>query len=234
MRKLAFLLLLTAGSAAWGLPEYLEPLREAIYEQVLNADEIVPMYRAAMATAQSQHSGTALDIALSRCEYFMGRAFQFEKRNEEARVHFREGMRFAEQAIAVTPGSDAWLILTENLSQDCSLGPWTYAISNGLNVEKFAKNALTYNNRNAAAQYIIASRWVYAPAPLHNHKKGIEMMQAIFNDGDLEKDDLFNVNLAIGYAYIQQKKFIDARPWLLKALEVYPSNKFAAELLAKK
>jgi tetratricopeptide (TPR) repeat protein len=40
--------------------------------------------------------------------------------------------------------------------------------------------------------------------------------------------------LAIGYAYIQQKKYADARPWLEKSLEVYPTNKFAAELLGKK
>jgi Tfp pilus assembly protein PilF len=50
----------------------------------------------------------------------------------------------------------------------------------------------------------------------------------------MDKDDAFNVYTAIAYGYIQQKKFNDARPWLLKALEIYPSNKYAAELLAKK
>jgi tetratricopeptide (TPR) repeat protein len=60
------------------------------------------------------------------------------------------------------------------------------------------------------------------------------MMQAILVNGDMEKDDLFNVHLAIGYAYIQQKKYGEARPWLLKSLEIYPTNKFAAEQLAKK
>jgi tetratricopeptide (TPR) repeat protein len=107
-------------------------------------------------------------------------------------------------------------------------------MSNGLNVEKFAKNALALNSRNAAAQYIVAARWVFAPAPLNNLKRGIEMMQAILVNGDMERDDRFNVHLAIGYAYIQQKKYDEARPWLLKSLEIYPTNKFAAEQLAKK
>jgi len=236
MRVLMVLLLLTAGCALWGeaLPEWLIPLREAIYEQKLKADEIVPLYRAAQTAAQTQRSGTALDLALSRCEYLMGRALQYEKRDDEARVYYKEGMRLAEKALAAEPSSEGWLIRAENLSQACALGPLSFTMSNGLNVEKFAKNALALNSRSAAAQYIVAARWVFAPAPFHNHKRGIDMMQAIFNDADMEKDDIFNVNSAIGYAYIQQKKYNEARPWLLKSLEVYPTNKFAAELLEKK
>ena len=232
----ALLLMTTAGLALWGdaLPEWLVPLREAIYEQKLKADEVVPLYRAAQAAARQQASGTALDLALSRCEYLMGRAFQYEERNDEARVHYTEGMKLAEKALAAQPSAEGWLMRAENLSQACALGPLSFAISNGLNVEKFAKNALALNSRNAAAQYIVAARWVYAPAPLNNLKKGIEMMQAILTNGDPEKDDRFNVHIAIGYAYVQQKKYDEARPWILKSLEIYPTNKFAAEQLAKK
>jgi Tfp pilus assembly protein PilF len=77
---------------------------------------------------------------------------------------------------------------------------------------------------------MVAARWVYAPPPFHNYKKGIEMMEAILTEGDMEKDDRFNVHISIGYAYIQQKKYADARPWIDKALEIYPSNKFARDL----
>jgi tetratricopeptide (TPR) repeat protein len=122
----------------------------------------------------------------------------------------------------------------ENLSQCCAVSGVAYAMANGLDVDKFAKNALALNSRNAAAQYLSAARWVFAPAPLNNLKKGIEMMMDILVKGDMEKDDRFNVNSAIGYAYVQQKKYAEARPWLLKSLEIYPSNKFAAELLEKK
>jgi uncharacterized protein HemY len=143
-------------------------------------------------------------------------------------------MQMAKKALDSAPSAAGWLMLAENLSQNCVVRNWTYAMANGLDVEKYAKNALALDSRNAAAHYLIASRWVYAPAPFHNHKKGIQMMEAIISEADMEKDDRFNVYSAIGYAYIQQKKYADARPWLLKSLEVYPSNKYAVELLEKK
>jgi len=237
MRFFWALLLLTAVNfTLWGesLPEWIVPLREAIYEQKLKADEIKPLYQAALAETRARCTGKDLDLTLSRCEYFMGRALQYDERNDEARVHFNEGMKLAEKALAAEPSAEAWVMRAENLSQACALGPLSFAISNGLNVEKYAKNALAINSRNAAAQLIVAARWVYAPAPLSNHKKGVEMMQAILVNGDMDKDDLFNAYIGIGYGYVQQKKFDEARPLLLKALEVYPTNKFAAELLAKK
>jgi Tfp pilus assembly protein PilF len=105
-------------------------------------------------------------------------------------------------------------------------------MSNGLKVEKYAKNALEIDSKNAAAQIMIAARWVYAPAPFHNYKKGLEMMSAIPNESNMEKDDMFNVYLGIGYTYLQQKNKAQARTWITKALEVYPSNKYARSLLA--
>jgi len=224
------------GMGLWAdnIPEWLVPLREAVYEQQLRADEIAPLYENAKAASLTRSSGIAQDLALSRCEFFMGRALHFDERKQEAVVHYNEGMRLAEKALEASPSSQAWVLRAENLSQACSIGPWTYTAANGLNVEKFAKNALAFDSRNAAAQFLIAARWVFAPAPFHNHRRGIEMMKEILDNGDLEKDDYFNVYSAIGYGYLQQKKYDDARPWLEKSLEVYPTNKFAAGLLEKK
>ena len=232
----ALALLLTAGLGLWAesLPQWLIPLREAVYEQQLNAQEIRPLYLEAKAQAQAQLSGAALDLALSRCEYFMGRAYQYYEQDTQALTHYTEGMRLAERAVTAQPCAEAWLMRAENLSQACAVSSVSFALSNGLNVEKYAKNALTFNSRNAAAQYIVAARWVFAPAPFHNHRRGIEMMSAIPSNSDMDKDDRFNVYSAIGYAYIQQRRYDDARPWLLRSLEVYPTNKYVAELLAKR
>jgi tetratricopeptide (TPR) repeat protein len=229
-----FLLAAGYGLRAENLPEWMLPLREAVYEQQLKAEEIEPLYRAAKVAAQEHCSGTALELALSRCEYLMGRVFQYEKRNSEAAEHYAEGMKCAEKAIAAAPSDEAWLMLSDNLSQSCAVRSTGFALSNGLNVEKFAKNALALNSRNATAQYIVAARWVFAPAPFHNYKKGIRMMEAILTEGDMDKDDRFNVYSAIGYGYVQQKKYAEARPWLIKSLEIYPTNKYAAGLLEKK
>jgi tetratricopeptide (TPR) repeat protein len=237
MKMSMLVLLFTAfcvGLWSENLQEWLIPLREAVYEQKLNVDEIRPLYFAAKTASNANLSGSVLDLALSRCEYFMGRAFQDKKRNDEAFARYQDGIKLAEKSLSAAASAEAWVMRAENLSQSCAVGKVSYAIANGLNVEKFAKNALALNSRNAAAQIIIAARWVYAPAPFNDLKKGIEMMMAVLDKGDMEKDDRFNVNYAIAYAYVQQKKYADARPWLLKSLEIYPSNKYAAELLDKK
>jgi tetratricopeptide (TPR) repeat protein len=214
-------------------PDWFLPLREAIYEQNLKADAIVPLYEETENRAKAVLSGADLYVTLSRCEYMMGRAYQDEQRKAEAADRYDQGMKWAEQAINVLPSAEAWQMLAENLSQACAVRSTSYVMKNGLNVEKYAKNALAINGRNAAAQYMIAARWVFAPAPFNNIRKGLDMMQAILAEADPEKDDLFNVYFAIGYAYIQQKKHAQARPWLLKSLEVYPSNKYALSLLEK-
>jgi tetratricopeptide (TPR) repeat protein len=124
-------------------------------------------------------------------------------------------------------------MMAENISQSCAVRGTAFAIANGLKVEEYSKKALNLNSRNAAAQYMIAARWVFAPAPLSNYRRGIEMMSAIFTNGDPDRDDRFNLNLAIGYAYIQQRRNADARIWLERALEIYPTNKYARELLSR-
>jgi tetratricopeptide (TPR) repeat protein len=200
----------------------------------LDVTGVEPLYIAAKADAVRHLSGYARDLALSRCEYFMGRVFQYEKRNADAADRYAEGLRLAENVVGTAPSAGAWVLMAENLSQSCAVRSTAYAMANGLNVEKYAKNALALDSRNAAAQYIVAARWVYAPPPLNNLRRGIEMMEAIITNGAMEKDDLFNVYSAIGYAYVQQRKYADAGPWLEKALEVYPSNKYARELLDKR
>ena len=164
----------------------------------------------------------------------MGRAYQFEERNREAADRYREGIRWAEMALEAQESSEAWQMLAENLSQLIAARSSTaFAMANGLRVERYARNALAINSRNAAAQYMIAARWVFAPSPFNNLRRGITMMRAILTEGDMDKDDRFNVYSAIGFAYIQLRRPDDARPWLQRALEVYPTNQFAQSLLAQ-
>jgi len=228
------LFLLLAGVSASGdtLPEWFIPLREVVYEQQLTADEIEPIYREISNRAGSSLSGAAQYVVLSRCEYMMGKAYQFEERKKEAIARYDEGIRMAEKALEIQKSAEAYVMLAENISRSCVVRPASYAIANGLKVEKYAKNALEIDSRNAAAQIMIASRWVYAPFPFHNHNKGIEMLTSISNGSNMEKDDTFNIYVAIGYAYIQKKDNAQARVWLARSLEIYPTNKYAHSLLA--
>jgi tetratricopeptide (TPR) repeat protein len=218
---------------AESLPEQVLALRDTVYDQNLKADEIVPLYRRAKASLEPL-AGPLKFTLLSRCEYFMGRAFQYEERKNEAADRYEEGIAWAEKALDSGGGAEAWQMLAENISQSCAVRSTAYAMANGLKVEKYAKKALELNPRNAAAQYMIAARWVYAPAPFNNFRRGIQMMEAIIASADMHRDDEFNIYSAIGYAYVQQKKFIEARPWLLKSLEVYGDNKYVRTLLEKR
>jgi tetratricopeptide (TPR) repeat protein len=232
MRALSlFLLLLAVPLYSYEAPDWFIPLREAIYEQNLSAGEIVPLYHTIKTQAEKSLSGAARYITLSRCEYMIGRAYQFEEKSELAIQHYDAGMNWAEKAVAEEESAAAWQMLAENLSQSCAVRPPSYALAHGLKVEKYSKNALAFNKRNAAAQFMIAARWVYAPAPFHNYKKGIEMMEAIIKEADVQKDDEFNIYSSIGYAYIQQKKYSEAKYWLHKSLDLYPSNKYVQKLL---
>ena len=208
-------------------------LRDAIYEQRLTANQVRPIYDEVRATVGGMAPGAARYQALSRAEFFMGRALLFEEREREARTHFAEGLRLAEAALALAASAEGWVLRGENLAHLIQVSNWTFALANGLDVERFARNALAINPRNAAAQYLIAARWVFAPSPFNNINRGLEMMKAIANGGgDMARDDRFNVNSAIGWGYVQQRRYDAAIPWIQRALEVYPSNRFASDLLA--
>ncbi|MDR2418807.1 MAG: tetratricopeptide repeat protein [Treponema sp.] len=217
-------------------PDWFLPLRDAVYEQKLTANEIALLYRTTLHTVETRLSGYERSTALSRCEYMMGRALQYENRKEEAAACYEKGMDWAKKSLAEQPTAEGYQMLAENISQSCAVRSTAWAIANGLKVEQYAKEALKIDPQNAAAQYMIAARYVFAPAPFHNYNRGLRMMQEIADEtkANLQKDDRFNVYSAIGYAYIQQKKFTDARPWLEKALAVYPSNQFVRGLLEQK
>ena len=217
------------------VPDWFIPLRDAIYEQKLGADEILPLYRETRQKAEGTLSGAARALMRSRCEYMMGRAYLDEKRKDEALACFEEGMAQARASLDAAASPEAYVMLAENLAQSCIVRPVSYVMIHGLDVERYAKKALNLDPGNAAALYLVASRWVYAPAPFQNHRKGIQMMEDILNtyDARLDKDDRFNVNIAVAYAYVEQKKFPEAAPWLNRARSVFPSNKFLQELLDK-
>jgi len=239
MRKFTLRFLLAVSLAVFSafsvgaLPDWQFDLREAVMGHTHSADEIKPLYERAVREAKLSLTGVELDLSLSRSELLMGQALLDEERNAEARPYFAEGLRLAQKAQETSNSAEAWVLMSENVSRLCQIGPLGFTMSNGLNVEKWARNALAIDPRNAAAQRLIASRWVFGPGILGNPKRGVEMMMAILEDGDMGKDDYFNVYSAIGYGYLQLRMPADAKPWLLRALEYYPTNKFVNGLLAR-
>jgi tetratricopeptide (TPR) repeat protein len=215
-------------------PAWFTPLRDAVFAQTLKAEAIAPLYRETVKRTETGLSGRERDAMLSRCELMMGKSFQLDERNGEALVCYEKGITLAEQSIAAGPTPEAYEMLSANIGQACMLKPRSWVMANGLKVEQNAKKALALNPRNAACQYMVASRWVFGPGIFGNPQRGIAEMEAILNGAaDLGKDDFFNIYSAIGYAYIRLKKTQDALPWIRKSLDLYPTNKFARDLLAQ-
>ncbi|MDR1302164.1 MAG: tetratricopeptide repeat protein [Treponema sp.] len=230
MKLLVFLLCAAPLPLLYGdsLPVWFIPLRDAVYEQQLRSDELMILYRQAVQEAEKTLSGQNRYLMLSRCAYMLGRAYQYEGAKETAAAQYEQGIRWAEAALKEGDTAEGWQMLAEHISQSCAVRPVSYALANGLKVEAYAKKALELDARNGAAKYMLAARYVYAPAPFNHYKRGIQMMQEIIKERDtvLQKDDRFNVYAAIGYAYYQQKHYAEARPWFQKALQIYPTNQF--------
>jgi tetratricopeptide (TPR) repeat protein len=214
------------------VPQWFVPLREAVYDQALPAGRIEPLYRETVKKAEADLSGAELQVLLARCEYMLGKAYQLDGRNDEAVACYEKGIALAEQAIALRPTAAAYELLASHYGQACMIKSNGWVMANGLKVEQNAKKALALDPRNAACRYMVAARWVFGPGAFGNPKKGISELEAMLADGsDFQKDDLFNVYSALGYAYIRIKKNQDARPWIEKSLALYPENKFALDLL---
>jgi len=216
------------------LPEWYVPLRDAVYSQNLSSREIINIYFSTRERAQKELYGVALAVMLSRCEYMMGRSLIYEENKKEARTCFERGLEYAQESLDLSPTPEGWQMLSENISYLCTVRSTAWVMANGLKVERYARSALELDSGNTAAHYLIAARWVYAPAAFRNIKKGIQMMHDILDNYDnrLHKDDRFNVISSIGYALWQQKNNNDARTWFDKALEVYPDNKYVKGLIA--
>jgi tetratricopeptide (TPR) repeat protein len=213
-------------------PWYLA-LREKVYERDKTPEAVLPIYRMALEEAQAEADEAKRNIMLSRAEYMMGRAYQQAERKDEAAACYDRGLAYAEASRKLAETDEAWQMMAENLSQACAVKPVTFAIAYGLRVEDYAKKGLALNPMNAACLYIASARFIFAPAPFYNYKKGIRQMEEAIKktSSTMHKDDRFNFFSAIGYALVQQKKYDEARPYLDEALRLYPTNQYALDLL---
>ncbi|MDR2659442.1 MAG: hypothetical protein LBC27_05565 [Spirochaetaceae bacterium] len=212
-------------------PDWFTPLRDAVYDNKTGAAQVALLGGEVEERAKLELGGTDLLNILSYCEFLIAKAYQNENADDQAKKHLQQGLDYADSSVKIKPTAEGYRMMSENISQLCTLNSAAWVIANGLKVEAYAKDGLEYDKRNAACAYLIAARWVYAPAPFYNIKKGINQMENILSGSyDLQKDDLFNVYYSIAYAYNRNKQPDKAADWIEKALALYPSNKDALNL----
>jgi hypothetical protein len=214
-------------------PQWLTALRDAYYAS-LPVEQAEPLYRTAKARAEASLSGAGLYTALSACEYYMGRIYQdFKAADDEAlEQYFQAGYDNAQKSLDAKETAQGWRWLGANLSQLCTVKSVGWVMSNGLDVARHAKKALALDPKLAAAQFLICARWVYGPGILGRPTKGIEQLTAMLNgDYVMEKSDLFDVYTGMAYAWLRKDNNQKAAEWMVKALTLYPTNRYVGEEL---
>jgi tetratricopeptide (TPR) repeat protein len=204
-----------------------ESLRDALYnsEPVPRLEELHARAMEAIAAAPADFPQRKLWE--SRMENLLGRGYQAAGEKKKAAPHFERGLALSEEAQEEAPCSEGWRWMSENIGQLCLVKDLGFLIANGLKTVRYAEKALALDPRNAAAQIIVASSKVYPPPIFGGDPRlGVELMQRALDMGATERDDLFNIYSGIGLAYGKLKNPEDARQWLLKALELYPANRY--------
>jgi tetratricopeptide (TPR) repeat protein len=213
------------------MPDWFTPLLNAVYDGAGDAAYIARLGNEVEERAKQELSGADMFNMLSYSEFLIAKAYLTEKNDDEAERRFQQGLDYAYNSVEDKPTAEGYRMIAENISQLCTLKPAVWVIANGLKVEQYAKKGLKYDKRNAACRFLIAARWIYAPAPFHNINKGINEMKNILSGSfNLQKEDYFNVYYSVAYAYNRSKKADEAKSWLEKALDIYPENKDALNL----
>jgi tetratricopeptide (TPR) repeat protein len=216
-----------------GIPASFYRLRDAVYMQNSSAVEIIRLYTAAKADIDQTLSGAEYYSVLSRCAFLVGITFQTEGKKPEAIGSYIQGIAWAEDSLSINPTSEGYQYLAMNLALSCWVMPLSYAIANVDRIEENAQKALALNPHNLAARYVIAAKYIQAPWPVGNMKRGANLLREIVSQDleTLEKEDVFNIYLAMAVVCKKEKKNDDAAIWQTRALDLYPTNRFKETLL---
>jgi tetratricopeptide (TPR) repeat protein len=218
---------------ARSLPDAFYVLRDAVYMQNSSSLQIVRLYGTAKTEIERALTGVDLYNALSRCAYLAGVTFQAEGRKREAAAYYDQGIAWAGDSLSIMPTSEGYQYLAANTALSCCVKSPSYALANIGKIEEYAQKALALNPQNRAAQYIIAVKYIQAPWPIGNMKKGANLLREIIgrNIESLESDDLYNIYLAMAVVSQKEKKNDEERIWQRRALALYPTNRFRETLL---
>jgi tetratricopeptide (TPR) repeat protein len=198
----------------------------------MNLLELMRLYTQAKEDIERTFAGADLYASLSRCEYLMGLSFQIEEKKNEAAAFYEQGIAWAEESLARQPTSEGYRLLGTNISLLCGARR-SYALSHFSGIEENADRAIDLDPQNLTAYYLIAAKYVAAPWPFGNVRKGISLLEEITtqNIEAMEREDLFNLYLMLELGCLKLKRNQEAQMWHERAASLYPTNNFISVLL---
>ena len=214
------------------LPASFINFRDTVYLQNKTLPDTVRLYTSAKQDIKNMFSGADLYLALARCEYLMGITFRAEDRTNEAAAYFEQGIAWAEDSLAIHPSSEGYRVLGTNIAFLCEVRR-SYGMKNIGKIEENAKKALELDPGNLVAKHLIAVRYITAPWPLSDLRKGGALLDEIMRQNylTLEKEDLFNLYLILELVCLKQKKNEEAQIWSERGASLYPTNNFIILLM---
>lgn len=209
------------------------------------------LHESAIESSQKFQDEYARLVHLARAEYYYGIACietfdlaSFENlkdvenksdvsENVNAGAAFDKAIEYAKAALKIREGSDAYAIYSHAISANCTAKSWSYILGNALKVRSYGRKGVNLDYSNGLAHFLAVAQDIYAPWPIGKTRAGRKKMIDILNDKYIrvEKQERLLISAAIGYSYFKQKKWSNAIEWYNKALEVYPYNFSAHQML---
>lgn len=155
--------------------------------------------------------------------------------SDRAGDFFDKAIEYAEAALEIKKGTDAYTILSHSISANCTAKNTAYILGNGLKVRSLARKAIKLDYSNGTAHFLAAAQDLYAPWPFSKLRSGRKQLLSILNDKyiRLEDHDRHLIFAAIGHSYFRQKKWAKSAEWFKKCREIYPDNTIARYMLEK-
>lgn len=199
----------------------------------ISAQEFEDEYIKVIQEIMDTKSGLEEEVLLARCDYVLGRAYRYLSMDKEAIECFDRAIDTCKNILKQEEMVEAYVVYADAVSQNCSIRPKTYAMTQGGKIKSMAKKALKLDPTYGAAKYLENSQNIFTPAPFNNYKEGMEVLDALLdtNQYRMDKFDRYSALSARAYAYLQQGMNEEALYWYNKALEIYPKNVAILEIL---
>lgn len=223
-----------AGASALAYPESYFSFRDAMLNgRGKTAPEFESQYATVVAEVEATKSGWERDVLLAGCDYVLGRAYRYLGDTKKAIMYFDKAIEICKEVLKKHEVAEAYVVYADAISQNCSIKPKTYAMTQGAKIKTLAKKALELDPSYGAAKYLENSQNIFPPAPFNDLKEGMKNLDILLDTNQFRMDeyDVYSALSARAYGYLQQGKKEDALYWYQKALELYPDNVAVLEII---
>jgi tetratricopeptide (TPR) repeat protein len=236
-----------------------DPLRDAVYGQLLDEDGMTDLHKSTVARLKSEIEDDVERLhARILSDYYRGRFYQdirstdemlsyaadiragrylavrrYYNRREPALESYRAALTGAETFLGSRPDAEAHRLYGEILGQMVFLGTVADAIFLGPKALKHVETARQLDPTHLKALIQEASRYAYSPAIYGGDpEKSRDLFREALRYGGGDREDRFNIYGGFAMAAFMEEDDPESLYWFERALQIFPGNAFAAGMAA--